>query len=247
MNVTAIQTKAITTKQDTIIDIADKYLPKLVDKSVVLVSSKIVSLCEGNVADPNTITKDELVKQHAEYYLDRSASKYGSMFTITKNTFISGCGIDKSNSNGQFVLWPKDPLKTASEIHKFLLTKNNINNLGVIISDSISKPMRLGTVGISLAHVGFNELNSYVGKNDIFGQKIKVSRANIAEGLAGSAVLAMGEGAEQTPLVVINDVPFVRFNNNAEGSCYSNPPNAYKDDLYAPFLNNVDWQKGQNK
>lgn len=246
MLITPIQTKVITAQQDTIIEIVDKYMPKLADKSVVLISSKIVSLCEGNVADPNTTTKDDLIKERAEYYLDRSASKYGSMFTITKNTLIPGCGIDKSNGNGQFVLWPKDPPKTASEIHQFLLTKNNINSLGVIITDSVSKPMRLGTVGLSLAHKGFEELNSYIGKDDLFGDEMQVSRANIAEGLANSAVLVMGEGAEQTPLVIINDAPFVQFNNNAEGSCYNNPPNTYKDDLYAPFLNNVNWQKGQN-
>jgi F420-0:gamma-glutamyl ligase len=38
-----------------------------------------------------------------------------------------------------------------------------------------------------------------------------MTKVNVADALAAAAVLVMGEGSEQTPLVVIGDVPFVTF------------------------------------
>jgi F420-0:gamma-glutamyl ligase len=72
-----------------------------------------------------------------------------------------------------------------------------------------------------------------------------MTSASISDALGTSAVLVMGEGAEQTPLAVIEDVPFVKFQQR-------NPTkrelNALKmplsDDLYAPLLRAVKWKKG---
>jgi F420-0:gamma-glutamyl ligase-like protein len=44
-------------------------LPKLKDGSVVVIASKIISICQGNIVRSNTITKYELLKREADYYL----------------------------------------------------------------------------------------------------------------------------------------------------------------------------------
>jgi len=55
----------------------------------------------------------------------------------------------------------------------------------------------------------------------------------------------MGEGSEQTPLAVIDDAPFVEFQDRdptvAELEPLRVPP---EDDLYAPLLEGVPWQQG---
>ena len=73
--------------------------------------------------------------------------------------------------------------------------------------------VKMGTTGAAIAHSGFAALNNYIGKPDIFGRKFKVQKANISDALAVSGVLIMGEGSEQTPLAVVEDVPFVKFQN----------------------------------
>jgi F420-0:gamma-glutamyl ligase len=134
------------------------------------------------------------------------------------------------------------------EICGYLKAKYDIKQLGVIITDSTCFPMRWGVVGIAVAYSGFRALNSYVGKPDLFGRPLKVSQAGVASALSASAVLAMGEGAEQTPIATITDVPFVKFQSR-------NPTKAElelfyiknkDEDLFAPFLNSVKWKKGGN-
>jgi dihydrofolate synthase / folylpolyglutamate synthase len=55
----------------------------------------------------------------------------------------------------------------------------------------------------------------------------------------------MGEGAEQTPIAIIEDIPFVEFQTHNPttrelSSVYIDPA----IDLYAPFIQSAPWQKG---
>jgi dihydrofolate synthase / folylpolyglutamate synthase len=249
MKVTSVKTKKITLKDTDILEILDRYLPLLKDKSVVAVTSKIVALCEGRVAPEQGTDKDDLIIKEAEYYLPRSSSKYDVMLTIKRNAMNFSSGVDESNVKGYFVLWPKDPQKSANTIREHLVKKHKKRNIGVIITDTASVPLRWGQRGVFvLAHSGFSALNSYIGKPDLFGRPFEMTSAAIADALGTAAVLVMGEGAEQTPLAVIEDIPFVRFQQR-------NPTRAelqklkmpLKDDLYAPLLKAVKWRKGGSK
>ena len=65
-------------------------------------------------------------------------------------------------------------------------------------------------MGRSIGYAGFEPLKSYVGKKDLFGRKSRFTQSNIADALAASAVVVMGEGNEQTPVAILRDAP-VRF------------------------------------
>jgi F420-0:gamma-glutamyl ligase len=72
-----------------------------------------------------------------------------------------------------------------------------------------------------------------------------MTSAAIADALGTSAVLVMGEGAESTPLAVIEDISFVRFQHrNPKKKELENLRMPLKDDLYAPLINAVKWRKG---
>ena len=120
-----------------------------------------------------------------------------------------------------------------------------VNHVGVIITDSTCTPLRWGTTGIALAHSGFIAIHDYIGRPDLFGRPLEVSKANISGGLAAAAVVAMGEGAEQTPLCLIEDATFVVFQDSDPTddelkSLYI----PIEDDLFAPFLTSVAWERG---
>lgn len=241
MHIQSLKTKIITPGSSTLIELVDAQALSLPEDSVVAVSSKIVSLCEGSVVKNDGTRKDALITQQSQQYIAREENKYGAMVTIVKNSLMLAAGIDESNADGNYVLWPKDPLATAKQLHEFLRKKFNVKSVGVIIVDSTSRPLRIGTIGTSIAHFGFSELNDYRGTNDLFGKEMVVSQANVAESLASAAVLAMGEGAEQTPLAIVTEVPFIKFDASIGGSCYDSS-NALLDDVYYPALKNANWR-----
>ncbi len=244
MQVNAIKTHKITQNDKDVFAILDRYLPTIGEKSVIVVTSKILSMIEGRVIKIGETSKNELVKQEAEMYLPASESKYNFSLTIKNSLLIPSAGIDESNGNGYYVLWPKDPQKWANSIREYLVKKFNLKNIGVIISDSKTTPLRWGVTGAAIAYSGFVPLNDKVGVPDVFGRAMQATKVNVMDGLAASAVVVMGESSEQTPLAIIEDVPFVQFvDRNPTEDELNTLKIAIVDDLYAPLLQSVAWKK----
>lgn len=248
MNVKSLKTEKITPGKLSLVEVLNKYLKNIRENSILVVTSKIVAICEGRVVKIGEANKDDLIKQEAELYLPRELSKYNFFLSIKNNILLPSAGIDESNGNGYYVLWPKNPQQTANEIREYLIKRFKLKNVGVLITDSKTTPLRWGTTGVGVAHSGFEALNDYIGKPDIFGHLLQVTKANIMDALAVSAVLVMGEGEEQTPLAVIEDISFVDFQErNPTQQELSDLKIDIEDDLYAPILTKVDWIKGKNK
>ena len=248
MLVKPVKTKKIIPGRDKdIFLILEKYIPKLKEKSVVAVTSKIVAICQGSFENPKRTTRDELVQKEAQRYLPKKSNKYGFTLTIKNNTLIASAGVDESNAAGQYILWPKEPQKSANQMRAFLKKKFKLKNLGVIITDSKLTPLRRGVTGVCLAHAGFSALNDYRGKPDVFGRKLKVTLANVAEGLAVAAVTIMGEGKEQTPIALIGDMPFVKFQNrNPSRKELKDLKISLAEDVFGKILTSVKWHKGKS-
>lgn len=246
MNIRAIKTKRIRAYETGLVSLIDRYIPELPERSIVAITSKIVSLCENRVIPISDINKEELIAQESDKYTQKVGT-YGFHFTITNNTLIPAAGIDESNGDGNYILWPKDAQATANTVRKHLQKRFSVKKVGVIITDSTCMPMRRGTSGICLAHSGFKAQNDYIGKPDLFGRPYIASQSNVAGGLAASAVLVMGEGSERTPFCVINNVGFVQFQahdptpKEIEQS-YISP----EEDIFEPFLSSMTWKKGEN-
>lgn len=249
MIVRPVKTAKILPGRQDIYSILDSAITEPKEKSVVVITSKIIALCENRVVHEGEIDKEELIRRESDYYLPATISKYGYHFTIVRNTLISVAGIDESNSGGDYyVLWPADPQKSANDIRRYLKDKFGLKELGIVITDSTSMPMRRGTLGIPIGYSGFRATNNYVGTPDLFGRDFTVSHGGVAIGLAAAGVLAMGEGTEQTPIAVIEDFPLVHFKNEDPtpeelAELYIDP----KEDLYEPFIGQADWQKGGRK
>ncbi len=248
MIVIPIKTHKITTEDKDIFIILDKYLPKLKEKSVIAVTSKIISFAQGQAVQTNSIEKEKLIEKEADLLLPRSSSKYDVQFTIKNNILTANAGIDESNANGQYILWPKDVQEVVNEIREYLTKKFNIKFLGVIITDSKATPLRWGVTGMSLAHSGFNALKDYIGEKDLFGREFRFEKLNIADSLAASAVLEMGEGSEKTPIAIIENLPQIEFQDrNPTEEELNSLKIELENDLYEPLLKSVKWEKGEGK
>ena len=259
MKVFPIKTHKITKNDKDLFAVLNKYLPKLEEGSILAITSKIVSITEGRLvkmeeADPASAKgfgeakKDELIKQESQFYLPRDENPYNVSFTITRNMLAATAGIDESNGNGYYILWPKNPQESANKIREYLNKRFKLKNVGVIITDSKTSPLRWGVTSVALSYSGFKPLKDYIGKRDLFARKFVFEKLSIVDSLAGAAAVVMGEGAEQTPMAIISDLPFVEFQDRnptqkeLKELCISP-----EEDLYGPFLKNVQWKKGSAK
>lgn len=247
MKVTPVKTHKIVTT-DNLFDVLDKYITELENQSIVAVTSKIVSVTEGRVVKIEDANKDELIKSQSEYFLPRETNPYHVSLTITSDTLIASAGIDESNANGNYILWPSNPQKSANEIREYLSKKFGSQNIGVIITDSKTTPLRWGVTAIAIAFSGFTPLKDYIGTKDLFGREFVFEKMSIMDNLACAAAVVMGEGNEQIPIALISDIPFVNFTGadptEEEVSSLKIP---LDKDLYGPILKNAPWKKGADE
>lgn len=248
MKITAVKTRIVEASSCSLAELLRESLPVIQDGSVIAVTSKVVSLCEGNVVPLESGVKDDIIEGEADYFLPKRDNKYDVYLTIKNNMLVPSAGVDESNTNGCYVMWPKDPQESANMCWRFLRSMYNLQNLGVIITDSTSSPLRLGVTGRCIAYCGFKGLNDKVGESDLFGRKLRMTRVNVADALAAAAVLCMGESNEQTPIAVINNLPFVQFIENppAEEEIMSTHI-GIEDDIYGQLLTAVKWQSRNKK
>lgn len=247
MQVKAIKTK-IVSLGDKVTELIADSVAKIPERSIVAVASKIVAYEQNQWVERDEHDqkqKQRLVQNQADYYLSPHSSKYQLMLAIKNNTLTVNAGIDESNAAGGYVLWPEDIQTAANTIWQFLRSHYNLHEVGVIITDSKTTPLRWGVTGTCLAHSGFIALHSYIGEQDLFGRPIVMEKSNIAEAVAAAATLEMGEVAEAQPLAVVTEVPYLVFQNQV--------PTAQElqelqidlvDDVYGPLLTAVEWQAG---
>ena len=244
MYVTAIVTPVVRPSTWDLFDLIAKHVPTFAEGSVLAVTSKVVSLCEGNVIPVGEGDKDKIIESEADLFLPRTGSKYNVYLTIKGNMLAPSAGVDESNTDGHYVMWPKDPQASANQCWTFVRDRFKVRAAGVVITDSTSMPLRRGVTGRCIAYCGFAGINSKIGEPDLFGRKLRMTKVNVADALAASAVLCMGEANEQTPLALIQDLPFVSFSDS--------PPSQdelaelridIEDDLYAELLRNAKWRK----
>jgi dihydrofolate synthase / folylpolyglutamate synthase len=249
MNVQKIKSRKIKPPKDNIEDLLAQ-IPKLKDGSVVTISSKVVSICEGNTVPIENISHEDLVNKLADLKIEPIARGPNDMIlTQIGDLLVESSGVDVSNSNGYYVLLPKDPFKSAQGIWRHLKKRDGVKRLGVIISDSHSVPRRSGAIGFAIASYGFRSTNVYEDKKDIFGKRFNFTATDVADSLAAASVLVMGEGGEMTPIAVVTELENIKFFNRptplklAKRYSWVNP----ELDVYAPLLDAKLWKKPNKK
>jgi len=213
-----------------------RHIPRLNEQSLLVVTSKIVALSEGRVVEPEHVaTKEELIRKESEIAIP---TKY-VWLTVKDGMVMASAGIDESNANGKYILLPKNSFKSVRLLRQRLKKKYRIKNLGVLITDSRTIPLRAGVTGVALGYAGFKGIRDYRGTRDIFGRKFKFSRTNVADSLATAAVLVMGEGNERYPLAVIEQAP-VQFCQRIDRKELSI---SIEDDMYRPIFDRIRGKK----
>lgn len=194
----------------------------LEDGDIVVVAQKIVSKAEGRLVRLDDVEptadavrlaektdKDpRLVELILRESTDVVRAVPGVLIVRHRLGIVSAnAGIDQSNidhADGDCVLLlPKNPDASARRLRADLVA-NTTRQLGVIISDSVNRPWRLGSVGIAIGCAGALALDDRRGTNDLYGRQLKITMTNRADSVATAALLVMGETSEGVPAAIVS-------------------------------------------
>jgi coenzyme F420-0:L-glutamate ligase len=196
MNIFPIKT-SLFKKNDNLIDFIYSHISKLSEGDIIAITSKIVALSQGAII-PLSEKNNHIYKNSKKVIKTPWA-----LLALVDGEWRINAGADESNADKNVILLPKNPGKIAQNIRNALIKRLKIKHLGVLMTDTRSVPLRKGTIGRAIGYAGFDPIKSYINKKDLFGRKSRHTESNIADALAASAVLVMGEGNEQIPLAVI--------------------------------------------
>lgn len=209
MQIIPFKTKVFSPPQDDLTLELKRLAAELREGDVVLVSSKVVSISEGRCVPLGSAEKRAMAEAESDLVIERPYMNNPLM--IAHHAFIGSAGIDESNADGHYVLLPADPFASAQGIYELLTATTGFTNLGVLITDSRSMPLRYGATGVAIGWWGLEPQENHIGKPDLFGREFQYERSNLVDDLAGAGNLVMGETSECTPIVIARDVPNLSF------------------------------------
>src|SRR5262245_31536920 len=192
---------------------------------ILVIAQKIVSKSEGRIVKLTDVTPSQAAIDLAretekdprlvELVLRESTEvlrKKPGVIIVRHRLGIVGAqaGIDQSNvehDDGEAaLLLPLDPDVSAARLRDAIAERTG-KRLGIIISDSMNRPWRLGTIGGAIGCAGIGVLDDRRGQHDIYGRELKVTMINRADSITAAAVLVMGETTERTPVALVRGFP----------------------------------------
>lgn len=196
----------------------------LQSRDILVIAQTIVSRAEGrivNLADiiPSPRAKAlglKLGKSPAlvETILRSSVrvlrAEQGHLIVETHHGLVcANAGVDTSNAPGEnmVTLLPEDPDNSAQRIRNRIHQLHGVD-VAVLISDTHGRPFRRGAINIAIGASGLAPLKPYIGRQDLFGYKLRTTRIAVADELASAAELLMGEADEGIAVVVVRNYSF---------------------------------------
>lgn len=125
---------------------------------------------------------------------------------VLANAGIDRSNIKSANQEEMVLLLPINPDQSAEKIRNDIKKKIGVN-VGVIITDSMGRAWRLGTIGHAIGSAGIKTIMDLRYKaTDLFDRELQVTCIAWADQLAAAASLTMGETNEGTPVVIIKGI-----------------------------------------
>ena len=187
---------------DDIIVVAQKIVSKAEGRTVSLAavepSTTAIEMAQGTDKEPALVQlildeSNEVVRQHKNVIIVEHRLGF----------VMANAGVDQSNAApGQAILLPENPDASARGIRESIRVTCG-STVGVIVSDSIGRAWRNGTVGQALGIAGLKPLLDLRGTPDMFGRPMQVTEVAIADEIAAAASALMGQAGEARPVVIV--------------------------------------------
>lgn len=199
----------------------DAFAPSVGEADALVVTQKVVSKAEGRFVDLDGIIPGSEARRLAdivrkdprfvEVVLSESASVVRAVphVLITRHRsghVMANAGVDRSNlgdgGEDQVLLLPDDPDASAERLRSQIASRRGTAP-AVLISDSFGRPWRNGVANFAIGAAGLPSLIDRRGICDRNGRVLEVTQIGFADLVACAAGLAMGEGDEGIPAVLI--------------------------------------------
>jgi coenzyme F420-0:L-glutamate ligase / coenzyme F420-1:gamma-L-glutamate ligase len=195
---------------------------RFVDVSRVEPSARAVELAARTGKDPREV---ELVLREST---EVSRAAPSVLIVRQKNGVISAnAGIDASNalppdapagSGPWMLLLPEDPDSSAERVRAALASWSGAA-IGVVVSDSLGRPFRLGSVGAAIGVAGVPALWDQRGRADLFGRTLEHTVTALADQIAAATDLVAGQAAERRAVVHVRGLSFPVGQHSARELC----------------------------
>jgi coenzyme F420-0:L-glutamate ligase/coenzyme F420-1:gamma-L-glutamate ligase len=203
------------------------------DGDVIVLAQKIVSKAEGrSVAlagvEPST-RATELAAQCAKdpRLVELILGEASEVMRVRPGVIIvrhrlglvlANAGIDQSNIDHRdgphALLLPIDPDESCRSI-RVALHERTGRDAAVLIIDSLGRAWRQGTTGTAIGVSGMTALLDLRGRPDLYDRRLETSELGLADEIAATASLAMGQANEGTPIVLIRGLKFATTDGKA--------------------------------
>lgn len=188
------------------------------DNDIIVIASTIVSKAEGRMFRLEDITAGEDAERIASMHhgldprfvqavLDRSHEvlvEFPILLVETDNGHVCiKAGIDDSNvDKGYLADLPVDPDQSAGLIGE-KIEKHTGKKVSIIVTDTNGRAFKIGQTGIAVGVYKIHPIKNWIGQKDLFGNTLEITEEAIADEIAGTANLLMGEGDGGYPVIVI--------------------------------------------
>ena len=201
-----------------IVETAEKNGLGIEEGDVIAVAQKIFSKCENRTVRLGKVVASEkaediakTIGKNAKFVelvlgeTERIVKASPEVFLVEdkRGLICINAGIDKSNveGRGNFTLLPEKPDASARKC-RVVIKRLTGKSVAVVICDTYSRPFRRGQVNFAIGFAGIDPFKDYRGKEDLFGQVLKVKNVAIVDEIAAAAELLMGQAKEATPVVI---------------------------------------------
>lgn len=171
--------------------------PWLRDGDVLVVTSKVVSKCEGRIvtapADPEE--RDTLRRKLIDSEAVRVLARKGrTLITENRQGLIqAAAGVDGSNvGSTELALLPTDPDGSAAALRSSLRNRPGVD-VAVVITDTMGRAWRNGQTDAAIGSAGLPVLYGYAGAVDGHGNELLVTEVAVADEIAAAADLVKGK------------------------------------------------------
>ena len=181
------------------------------DGDVVVVTSKVVSKAEGQLAPAGgTADEREAARQRAiDAESVREVARRGATRIVeTRHGFVlASAGVDASNVEAEsVVLLPADADASARQLREGLRTRLGVD-VAVVVSDTFGRPWRRGLMDVAVGVAGLSALRDYRGVVDAYGNELSMTEVADADEIASAAELVMGKLAG-VPVAVVRGLRY---------------------------------------
>ncbi|MHA1991210.1 MAG: coenzyme F420-0:L-glutamate ligase [Candidatus Hodarchaeales archaeon] len=191
-------------------------------EDIVVISSKVIALEQGRTIQLDSVPihprsldfeKDtnldprfiSLIMQESDVIF---GGVPGALLTMRDGVLQANAGIDQSNTpKDTAILLPNDSNKYADNFASKIMAEYGLS-VNVLIIDSATRPLRRGTTGLCVGYSkAFPAVLDDRGSKDLLGNEMIITTRAIADNIATSANIVMGESDQSTPFALVRGLP----------------------------------------